>query len=80
VPGLQRSEGVAPLKEKNMDPLTRTTGYRTIMNANHPIVTELRRTGPRRWVVTTNICNGTADYGTATEFRTLKAAREAFKA
>jgi len=59
---------------------TRTTGYRTISNTQFPIMTILQRNGNRRWIVTTNVCNGVSDYGTSVEFRTLKAARASFNA
>lgn len=58
---------------------TRITGYRAILNTNFPVLAELRRTGHRRWTVTRGICNGTTD-SRAVEFRTLKAARQAFDA
>jgi hypothetical protein len=59
-------------------PCYRTTGYREVNGEKHVVQTEFRRTGTSRWVVTTGVVNGVADYGQSVEFRTRKAALAAF--
>jgi hypothetical protein len=43
----------APLREK-------VIGHRNIMNTEHPIWVEVRRFGPKQWVVAL-VCNGIAE-------------------
>ena len=43
----------APLREK-------VVGHRTTMNTDHPIWVEVRRFGPKQWVVSL-VCNGIAE-------------------
>ena len=56
----------------------KTTGRRFVMGTSWPIESFVTREDPRVWVLTRNLCNGTAD-GTET-FRTRKAALAALAA
>jgi hypothetical protein len=38
----------------------RTVGHRTIMNTDHAMYAEVRRFGPKQWVVSL-VCNGVAE-------------------
>jgi hypothetical protein len=52
-------------------------GHRTIMNTDHPIWAELRRFGPKQWVVAL-VCNGVAE--TSRTYTTRRDAMAAFEA
>lgn len=53
------------------------TGTRKILNADHPVVDQLHRTGEREWTITRDLCDGTAR--TSETYRSEKSAREAFE-
>lgn len=57
---------------------TRTTGYRTILNTNHAVVSIVSREGPRTWRLTSNICMGIA--GGVTDYKTKREALAALNA
>ena len=59
----------APMREH-------VVGHRTIMNTNHPIWAELRRFGPKQWVVAL-VCNGVAE--TSQTYTTKRDATAAYE-